>query len=400
MNNVVFGRLNEKIVPIEYTGVDTDTADITVDNDNKIIKVDVRGTNGVVRYDKEQYLSFAERERARNNIGVVDYVGGTTETAEVHINEDTISVDVTNVGEIYTAGDNIQISANNVISATDTTYDNLPASEDGSNVSLVTTGEKYTWDNKQDALVSGTNIKTINNESVLGSGNISIVSYHNFNPSWTTAGTTEDFCSSIVSDSTAVAGMTYLGKLMCSDLPGGLIQGEAIVEIISDDANGKAIDITLTSVTNSPYRWTYARAKVNGSYVNTGWKAYQLEITSTNKLSADLVDDTASLNKFVSSAEKFAWNSKQNALVSGSNIKTINNTSILGAGNIDTTYSAGDGITLTNTSFSVTPNVIDATNDTSLLPSSANTSGIMKFVLCSSEPATKYNGYLYLITGA
>ena len=38
----------------------------------------------------------------------------------------------------------------------------------------VSDAEKATWDGKQDALVSGTNIKTINNESILGSGNITI----------------------------------------------------------------------------------------------------------------------------------------------------------------------------------------------------------------------------------
>lgn len=38
----------------------------------------------------------------------------------------------------------------------------------------VTTTDKSTWSGKQDALVSGTNIKTINNESLLGSGNIAL----------------------------------------------------------------------------------------------------------------------------------------------------------------------------------------------------------------------------------
>ena len=38
----------------------------------------------------------------------------------------------------------------------------------------VTSTDKTTWSGKQDALVSGTNIKTINNESILGSGNITI----------------------------------------------------------------------------------------------------------------------------------------------------------------------------------------------------------------------------------
>lgn len=45
---------------------------------------------------------------------------------------------------------------------------------DDSTHRLVTDTEKSTWGEKQDALVSGTNIKTINNESLLGSGNITI----------------------------------------------------------------------------------------------------------------------------------------------------------------------------------------------------------------------------------
>ena len=38
----------------------------------------------------------------------------------------------------------------------------------------VTASDKSTWSGKQDTLVSGTNIKTINNESLLGSGNIAL----------------------------------------------------------------------------------------------------------------------------------------------------------------------------------------------------------------------------------
>lgn len=57
-------------------------------------------------------------------------------------------------------------------------------------------------------------------------------------------------------------------------------------------------------------------------------------ITSSNKLSSDLVSDSNSTNKFITSAERTTWNSKQSLLVSGTNIKTINNQSILGSGNI------------------------------------------------------------------
>lgn len=95
---------------------------------------------------------------------------------------------------------------------TDTTYTSKAAASGGTDVSLVTTGEKYTWNNKgngtitgikmngaskgtsgvvdlgtvitahqslsgkQDKLVSGTNIKTINGTSLLGQGNIEISS--------------------------------------------------------------------------------------------------------------------------------------------------------------------------------------------------------------------------------
>lgn len=127
---------------------------------------------------------------------------------------------------------------------------------------------------KQATLVNQENIKSINGATLLGSGNIDIVSKHTFPNTWTTNGTTEAFCTSIVNDNSAVPGMIYMGKLTCSDLPGGLIQGEATVEIISKDANGKAIRITLTSVDTAPYRWEYERAKINGTYRNTGWVSY------------------------------------------------------------------------------------------------------------------------------
>jgi len=45
---------------------------------------------------------------------------------------------------------------------------------DDSTHRLVTDAEKSTWNEKQAQLVSGTNIKTINNEPILGSGNLSI----------------------------------------------------------------------------------------------------------------------------------------------------------------------------------------------------------------------------------
>ena len=58
-------------------------------------------------------------------------------------------------------------------------------------------------------------------------------------------------------------------------------------------------------------------------------------IDTNNKLASDLVDDTNQTNKFVTAEDKTTWSGKQDALVSGTNIKTINNESILGSGNIE-----------------------------------------------------------------
>ena len=50
----------------------------------------------------------------------------------------------------YSAGTNVSISEQGEISATDTTYSSQSAQQGGTDVSLCTTGEKYTWGNKQD----------------------------------------------------------------------------------------------------------------------------------------------------------------------------------------------------------------------------------------------------------
>ena len=59
----------------------------------------------------------------------------------------------------FVAGTNVQVVADGTaktitVSATDTTYESKTASSGGTDVSLVTTGEKYTWNNKQDVIAN------------------------------------------------------------------------------------------------------------------------------------------------------------------------------------------------------------------------------------------------------
>jgi len=64
----------------------------------------------------------------------------------------------------------------------------------------------------------------------------------------------------------------------------------------------------------------------------------------------------------------------QPTLVSGTNIKTVTGSSLLGPGDL----------------------LPSAVGYTTVIPTAANTTGL-KFVLCDSEPSTKYDGWVYLI---
>lgn len=68
----------------------------------------------------------------------------------------------------------------------------------------------------------------------------------------------------------------------------------------------------------------------------------QTEITSTNKLSADLVDDSSTTHKFVSASEKSTWNAKQEAI---SDLSTIRSNASAGASAAQTIATYGDIVT-------------------------------------------------------
>lgn len=100
-------------------------------------------------------------------------------------------------------------------------------------------------------------------------------------------------------------------------------------QIISTDT----IDLPLESVVVSG-RYDSQRKKViltlqGGSTVEFSIadliSGLQNEITTENKLSSDLVDDTNANNKFVTDTEKSRWNNKQDSLIAGDGIDITDN---------------------------------------------------------------------------
>ena len=141
---------------------------------------------------------------------------------------------------------------------------------------------------KQDTLVSGQNIKTINGQSVIGEGNIDI----------TGGGTiTVDSELSTVSENP--------------------VQNKVITNALNEKASKTELSNVSTSKANKAD--VYTKQEIDNKFTNTQ--------TQINQISTD----TAATNAEVQTLKT----DKQDTLVSGTNIKTINGQSLLGEGNIE-----------------------------------------------------------------
>ena len=209
-------------------------------------------------------------------------------------------------------------------------------------------------DAKQETLVSGTNIKTINNESLLGSGNITIQGGGADNVYWATYGTTTySQVSSAYSDGKVVAVMVEWTSgyevlyLTSYNGDAGLFYFSSPVE---------ANKVAHCSVNESDV-WSSVTAfePEDHSKLRTSW---QTTPDNTHYPSEKLVKDSLDLKGDITSEQigtvsdpSNSWytktetdtllGAKQATLVSGTNIKTVNNESLLGSGNI--TIQGGGG---------------------------------------------------------
>ena len=199
---------------------------------------------------------------------------------------------------------------------------------------LITASDLNNWNGKQDELVSGNNIKTINNISLLGSGNININTGNTFYFDGQNTPANVAMINQICDAYDSGAEINFTGKF--ADYETGQIFQAPINVVKYTDAETN----TWCSFVSDPVAWfddsvtpaiTYYLTFA--LYLEGTWG----EFTSVSALRLDTMTPKE-------------WSAKQDALVSGTNIKTINNQSLLGSGNINISGGVSD-VKVNNTSI-------------------------------------------------
>jgi microcystin-dependent protein len=194
---------------------------------------------------------------------------------------------------------------------------------------------------KQDSLVSGTNIKTVNNQSLLGSGNINITSGGTWGSITGTLSNQTDL-QSVLDSKMPITDITD-STVRVYELDTGLyrIMGTSTDPItVYWKSGGYSFEVNSTEyllLTINENETVYHFLATRGTYFYEGY--VNGPTSGFNKVLSDRdIKDvlTSTDTKSVLSANqgKILNESKQDTLVSGTNIKTINGDSILGSGNI------------------------------------------------------------------
>lgn len=210
--------------------------------------------------------------------------------------------------------------------------------------SSITSSNISSWDGKQDALVSGTNIKTINNESLLGSGNITIQG--GGSPTWgniTGTLSNQTDLQSVLDSKMPVTDITD-STVRVYELDTGLyrIMGTSTNPInVYWKSGGYSFEVNSTEyllLTINENETVYHFLATKGIYFYEGY--VNGPTSGFNKVLSDsdikdVLTSTDTRSVLSANQGKILNESKQDTLVSGTNIKTINNESILGSGNLD-----------------------------------------------------------------
>ena len=277
--------------------------EITINqNDNQLIRIGNSNIQDInITEDENQEIGINNITPQSLNINqpetqtiLIDGGGGVIGITDVLVNGVTVVSGNIAYITVPTKTSELQNNSGFITSETDPTVPSY--------VKAISLADINNWNNKQNALVSGSNIKTINNESLLGNGNIVIEG------TIYSAGTGINIENNIINNE-----ITSYNDL--TDLP-------TIPTKTSDLIN----DSDFVSAEN------LSEVAFTGSYNSL----------SDTPIIPDSTSDLTNDSDFITSQEvsteiQTAIATKQDILVSGTNIKTINNNSLLGGGNINIT---------------------------------------------------------------
>lgn len=235
---------------------------------------------------------------------------------------------------------------------------------------------------KQDTLVSGTNIKTINSTSILGSGNISVATSAQ-GALADTALQPNDNISELTNNAGYITSSALAPYALSADLATVATSGS--YNDLSDKPTIPAAQVNsdwnassgVAQILNKP---TLATVATSGSYNDLSNKP--------------TIPDTSNLaNKDLSNLSSTGNSKFQAPLVSGTNIKTVNGNSLLGSGDI-TIQSAPDidnkSITTNSSDELQTVGVIDSNNTTNAIKTWTGTKAQYD-AITTKDASTLYN---------
>ena len=241
----------------------------------------------------------------------------------------------------------------------------------------------YQLSGKQDKLTSGTNIKTINNQSILGSGNIDIQGGGSEIVAWgditgkpdfkavATSGSYNDLTNkpaipTKTSDLTNDSG--FVNDYQLSGKQDKLVSGTNIKTINNESILGSgniatASQSELTNLATTVGNQASAITALDTAVFKNGNNQFDVvngRIDGVSSVLDSALTDIENVETAVAG--------KQNTLISGTNIKTVNGNSLLGSGNIEIGGSGTIDAQMSNSSTNAVQNNVITENILSVTP--------------------------------
>lgn len=213
---------------------------------------------------------------------------------------------------------------------------NVPTAS-ASNRGALSSTDWSTFNNKQATLVSGTNIKTINGSSILGSGNLVVSA----SDTYVTGGTYSSGTATFTNNTGGTFNVTGFNTALGTVTTVSVASANGFTGSVANATTTPAITLTLQNATTSQ----------SGQLTSTDWNTF-------NGKQATLVSGTSIKTINSTSVLGSGDIAVQATLVSGTNIKTINGNSILGSGDLTVAGGGGgttviSGNTIVGTSYTI-----------------------------------------------